>query len=131
VGRGGEIWPSQAQRARARALAQLRPNAGDGVGARGDDAVAVGPHASESVGGGGDGATVDGGANQPSAWREPRRRWAQRRFAAGDPVLWQWVGGLARAGVGEPRGGLDLVRGGRGGGCPRGGGGASWRGCRR
>jgi hypothetical protein len=129
VGQRGEIWPSQAQRARARAPAQLRPNAGDGAGARGDDAVAAGPHASES--GGGDGATVDGGANRPSAGREPGRQWDRRRFAVGDPVLWQRVGALARAGVGEPRGGLDLVRGGRGGGCPRGGGGASRRGCRR
>jgi hypothetical protein len=42
VGRGEEIWPSQAQRARARAPAQLGPNAGDGAGARGDDAVAAG-----------------------------------------------------------------------------------------
>jgi hypothetical protein len=42
VGRGEEIWPSQAQRARARAPTQLWPNVGDGAGARGDDAVAAG-----------------------------------------------------------------------------------------
>jgi hypothetical protein len=47
----GDFWPNQAQRARA--LAQLWPKAGDGAGARGDDAVAAGPHASESGGGGG------------------------------------------------------------------------------
>jgi hypothetical protein len=61
----------------------------------------------------------------------PGRRWAQRRFAAGGPVLGQCVGALARGGAGGPRGGLNLVRGGRGGGCSRGGGGASRRGCRR
>jgi hypothetical protein len=44
---------SSAARAHARAPAQLRPSAGDGAGARGDDAVAVGPHASESGGEGG------------------------------------------------------------------------------
>jgi hypothetical protein len=32
VGRG-DFWPSQTQRARARAPAQLRPKAGDGAGA--------------------------------------------------------------------------------------------------
>jgi hypothetical protein len=112
VGRGKGIWPSQAQRARARAPAQLRPSAGDGAGARGDEAVAVGPHASES-GGGGNGVTVDGGANRSPAGREPGRRWARRRFAAGGPVLGQCVGALARGGAGEPRGGLNLARGGR------------------
>jgi hypothetical protein len=69
-----------------------------------------GPRASESVRG--DGATVDGGANRPSARRESGRWWARRRFAAGGPVLGQRVGALARGGAGEPRGGLNLARGG-------------------
>jgi len=72
----------------------------------------VGPHASES-GGGGNGVTVDGGANRSPAGREPGRRWARRRFAAGGPVLGQCVGALARGGAGEPRGGLNLARGGQ------------------
>jgi hypothetical protein len=56
---------------------------------------------------------VDGGANRPSAGREPSRRWAQRRFAASGPILGQRVGALARGGAGEPRGGLNLARGGQ------------------
>ena len=63
--------------------------------------------------GGGNGVTVDGGANRSPAGREPGRRWARRRFAAGGPVLGQCVGALARGGAGEPRGGLNLARGGR------------------
>jgi hypothetical protein len=62
---------------------------------------------------GGSGVTVDGGANRSPAGREPGRRWARRRFAAGGPVLGQCVGALARGGAGEPRGGLNLARGGR------------------
>jgi hypothetical protein len=42
-----------------------------------------------------------------------RRRWARRRFAAGDPVLGPRGGALARGGAGEPRGRLDLARGGQ------------------
>jgi hypothetical protein len=43
VGRGGFLAQPGAARAGARAPAQLRPKAGDGAGARGDDAVAAGP----------------------------------------------------------------------------------------
>jgi hypothetical protein len=112
VGRG-DFWLSQAQRARARGH---RPKAGDGAGALGDDAVAAGPHASESAGGGGGTAPrVDGGANRLSAGEKPGRRWARRRFTAGGPILGQWVVALAWGGSGEPRGRLNLARGGLGG----------------
>jgi hypothetical protein len=47
---------------------------------------------------------VDGGVNRPSAGENS---------AAGDPVLGQRVGALAWGGAGEPRGGLNLARGGR------------------
>jgi hypothetical protein len=77
------------------------------VGARGDDAIAAGPLASES----GAAPRVDGGANRPSAGEKPGRRWARRRFAAGGPVLGQWVVALARGGSDKPRGGLNLARG--------------------
>jgi hypothetical protein len=62
-----------------------------------------GPHASESGRGGGKGATVDGGMNRSSAGKD---------LAAGGPVLGQRVGVLAQGGAGEPRGGLNLARGG-------------------
>jgi hypothetical protein len=45
--------------------------------------------------------------------RKTGRRWARRRFAAGGPVLGPRGGALARAGAGDPRGRLDLARGGR------------------
>jgi hypothetical protein len=125
VGRGGFL--AQPGAACARAPAQLRPKAGDGAGALGDDAVAAGPHASESAGGGGTAPRADGGANRLSSGEKPGRRWARRRFAAGGPVLGQWVVALAWGGSGEPRGGLNLARGGLGGGCPWGGGGAPRR----
>jgi hypothetical protein len=51
--------------------------------------------------------------NRPSTGREPGRRWARRRFAAGGPVLGPRGGSLARAGAGDPRGRLNLARGGR------------------
>jgi hypothetical protein len=56
------------------------------------------------------------------------RRWARRRFAAGGPVFDPRGGVLARAGAGDSNGRLNLVRGGLGGGCSRGGGGAPRRG---
>jgi hypothetical protein len=130
VGRGKEIWPSQAQRARARAPAQLRPNAGDSTGARGDDAVATGPHASESGGGkktasrltvgrtgrprGGNPAAGGLGGDSPPV----------ARFLDNAQVP-QHREGLASLEVGS----IWLEGAGRGG--PRGGGGASRRGCRR
>jgi hypothetical protein len=49
-----------------------------------------------------------------------------RNPAAGGPVLGQWVVALAWGGSGEPRGGLNLARGVRGG-CPLGGCGAPRR----
>jgi hypothetical protein len=56
------------------------------------------------VEGGENDATVDGEMNRPSVGKDP---------AAGGPVLGQRVGALARGGAGEPRGGLNLARGGR------------------
>jgi hypothetical protein len=58
--KGFQLWWAGGKKsgpARRSAPAQLRPNAGDGAGARGDDAVAAGPHASESGGGGGETAS--------------------------------------------------------------------------
>jgi hypothetical protein len=98
----GDFWPSQTQRARARAPAKLRPKAGDGAGARGEDAVAVGPHASESGGGGERRHGLTAGRTGHSRGRNP---------AAGGPVLGQWVVALARGGSSKPRGGLNLARG--------------------
>jgi hypothetical protein len=71
-------------------------------------------------------SAVDGGMNRPSTGEDPAARWARRRFAAGDPVLGERLGALARGGAGEPKGGLNLARG-PGGGYPRGGGGAPRR----
>jgi hypothetical protein len=44
---------------------------------------------------------------------KPGPRWARRRFAADDPVLGPRGGALARGVAGDPRGGLNLARGGR------------------
>jgi hypothetical protein len=114
VGRGGGIWPSQAQRARGREGAS--PVAAQGGRRRGRAGMTPsprGPHTSESG--------IEGGKRRYGRRRgepavrggEPGRRWARRRFAAGGPVLGQRVGALAREGAGEPRGGLNLARGGR------------------
>jgi hypothetical protein len=71
-----------------------------------------GPHASES--GRGEKRRHDRRQGEPSVHGgEPGRRWARRRFAAGGPVLGQRVGALAWGGTGEPRGGLNLARGGQ------------------
>jgi hypothetical protein len=63
---------------------------------------------------GGNGATGRrrGRTGRPQG-KKPGRRWAQRRFAAGGLVLGQRGGDLAWGGAGEPRGGLNLARGGR------------------
>jgi hypothetical protein len=63
----------------------------------------VGPTRQREWKGGGKGATVDGGMNRSSAGKD---------LAAGGPVLGQRVGVLAQGGAGEPRGGLNLARGG-------------------
>jgi hypothetical protein len=71
VGRGGEIWPGQAQRARGREGAG--PVAAQGGRRRGRAGMTPSPrdpHASES-GRGRNGATVDGGVNRPSAGENP------------------------------------------------------------
>jgi hypothetical protein len=127
VGRGGFSAQPGAAHARARAPAQLRTKAGRRRRRAGVTASSRGPHVSES--GGGDGATGRrrGRTGRPRG-KKPDRRWARRRFAAGDPVLGPRGGALAWGGAGEPRGGLNLARGGREGGCPRGGGGAPRRG---
>jgi hypothetical protein len=70
-----------------------------------------GPRASESGRGGTTLRLTAGQTGRPRG--EPSRQWARRRFAAGGPVLRQRVGALARGGAGEPRGGLNLARGGR------------------
>jgi hypothetical protein len=105
VGRG--VGPAR-RSARARGhRPNCSPRQGDGA-----DAVAAGPHVSES--GGGErrhGSTAR--VNRPPAGKKPGRRWAWRRFAAGDLVLGQRGGALARGGAGEPRGGLNLAKGGR------------------
>ena len=44
--------------------------------------------------------------------RKAGRRWARRRFAVDGPVLGPRGGGLARAEAGDPRGRLNLARGG-------------------
>jgi hypothetical protein len=96
----------------ARAPAQLRPKAGDSAGARGDDAVAVGPTRQRERKGGETALRLTAGrTGRPRG--EPGRWWARRRFATGGPVLGQRAGALARGGAGEPRGGLNLARGGR------------------
>jgi hypothetical protein len=126
VGRG-DFRPSQAQRTRARGR---RPSCGPRRGrrrGRGSDGITAGPtRQRERRGERRHGSTAR--ANRPAAGKKPGRRWARRRFAAGDPVLRPRGGALARGGAGEPRGRLDLARGGREGGCPRGGGGAPRRG---
>jgi hypothetical protein len=97
--------------ARAGALAaQLRPTGeGDGASAWGDGVVA-GPPVSES-GGGERCRGLTARANRPSGGKTGRR-WARRRLAADGPVLGPLGGGLARAGAGDPRGRLNLARGG-------------------
>jgi hypothetical protein len=71
-----------------------------------------GPHVSESGGGNGATGRRRGRTGRPRG-KKPGRRWARRRFTAGDPVLGPRGGALARGGAGEPRGRLDLARGGR------------------
>jgi hypothetical protein len=92
--------------------AQLRSTGrGDGAGAR-ERRRRCGPtRQRERRGGRCHGLTTR--VNRPSAGREPGRRWARRRFAAGGPVLGPRGGGLARPGVGDPRDRLNLARGGR------------------
>jgi hypothetical protein len=91
--------------------AQLRPTARETVQARGSDGVTAGPPVSES-GGGKQRYGLTARANRPSGGRKVGRRWARRRLAAGGPVLGLRGGGLARAGAGDPRGRLNLARGG-------------------
>jgi hypothetical protein len=112
VGRGGFSAQPGAAHARARAPAQLRPKAGETARARGSDGVTAGPHVSESGGGNGATGRRRGRTGRPRG-KKPGCRWARRRFAAGDPVLGPRGGALARGGAGEPRGRLDLARGGR------------------
>jgi hypothetical protein len=45
--------------------------------------------------------------------RKTGRQWARRQLAAGELVLGPRGGGLAQAGAGDPRGRLNLARGGR------------------
>jgi hypothetical protein len=108
---GGSAQPDAAH-ARARALAQLRPKAGETAWARGSDSVTARPTRQRERRGK-TAPRVDG-AGEPAVRGEgkPGRRWARRRFAAGDPVLGPRGGALARGEAGDPRGGLNLARGG-------------------
>jgi hypothetical protein len=88
------------------------PRAGRWCGHAGATASPRGPHVSES--GGETAPRVDGaGERVVRGERKTGRRWARRRFAAGGPVLGPRGGALARAGAGDPRGRLDLARGGQ------------------
>jgi hypothetical protein len=113
MGRGGFSAQPGAAHARARAPAQLRPKAGETARARGSDGVTTGPTRQRERRGkrrcGSDGA----GEPAVRGERKTGHRWARRRFAAGGPVLGPQGGALARPGAGEPRGRLDLARGGR------------------
>jgi hypothetical protein len=82
VGQGGFLAQLGAARARARAPAQLRPKASDGVGVRGDDVVSAGPLASESGGGKRRHGLTVGRTSRPRGEKWPpvgsaviRRRW--------------------------------------------------------
>jgi hypothetical protein len=89
------------------------PRARETARARGSDGVTAGPPVSESGGGGEVTAPRVDGASEPAVrGRKAGRRWARRRFAAGGPVLGPRGGGLAWAGASDPRGRLDLARGG-------------------
>jgi hypothetical protein len=87
------------------------PRARETAQARGSDGVTAGPPVSES-GGGVTASRVDGASEPAMRGRKAGRRWARRRFTAGGSVLGPRGGGLARAGAGDPRGRLDLARGG-------------------
>jgi hypothetical protein len=91
----GGIWPSRAQGACGRdcagpAVAQGGRRRGR---ARGDTVFAGPTRLREREGG--TAPTVDGRGEPAVHGGEPGRRWARRRFAAGDPVLGQRVGPLA------------------------------------
>jgi hypothetical protein len=113
VGRGGDSGPA---RRRARAGARLRrPSCSprqETAREREGDGVSMGPTRQREWKGG-TVLAVDGGVNRLSGGGEPGRRWARRRFAAGDPVLGQRVGALVRGGAGEPRGGSIWLEGAR------------------
>jgi hypothetical protein len=97
--------------ARAGALAaQLRSTGGETARVRGcaGATVSLRAHTSARAEGGGRRHGLTARVNRTSAGREPGRRWARRRFAAGGPVLGPWGGGLARAGASDPRGRLRV-----------------------
>jgi hypothetical protein len=111
VGRG--VRPSQVQGTRAR---WRRPSCGPRAGRRRGRARATASpraHMSARAEGGNGAAGRRRGRTGCLRGRKPGRRWARRRFAAGGLVLGSRGGGLARAGAGDPRGRLDLARGGR------------------
>jgi hypothetical protein len=112
AGRGG-FWPNQAQRARGREGVGLVAAQGERWrGRAGMTSSPRGPHASKS--GRGEKRRYGRQRGEPAVrGGEPGRWWARRRFATGGPVLGQRVGALAWGGAGEPRGGLNLARGGR------------------
>jgi hypothetical protein len=115
VGRGGRFGPARrGARAREGADPAAAHGRGDGAGAW-ERRRHRGAHTSARAGGGGETAPRVDGAGEPAVREERKtgRRWARRRFAVGGPVLGPRGGGLARAGAGDPRGRLDLARGGR------------------
>jgi hypothetical protein len=85
---------------------------GDGAGAR-ERRRHRGAHLSARAEGGETVLRSDGAGEPAERGRKAGRRWARRRFAAGGPVLGPRGGGLARAGAGDPRGRLNLARGGQ------------------
>jgi hypothetical protein len=112
MGRGGFSAQPGAGHARARAPAQLRPTGRKTARACGSDGVTVGPTRQRGRRGKRRRGSTARRTGRP--WgRKPGRRWARRRFAAGGPVLGPRGGGLARTGAGDPRGRLNLARGGR------------------
>jgi hypothetical protein len=112
VGRGGFSPARRGARAREGAGPAAAQGRGDDVGAR-ERRRHHGAHSSARAEGG-TASRVDG-AGEPvvRGERKTGRRWARWRFTAGGPVLGPREGALARAGAGDPRGRLDLARGGR------------------
>jgi hypothetical protein len=103
VGRGVRLSQARGTRARGR-RPSCGPRAGETARARGSDGVTAGPtRQRERRGKRRSGSTAR--VNRSSAGKE--------KPAAGGPVLDPRGGALARAGVGDPRGRLDLARGGR------------------
>jgi hypothetical protein len=113
MGRGEVFGPARrGARAREGAGPAAAHGRGDSAGAR-ERRRHRGAHSSARAEGGNGAAGRRRGRTGRPRGRKPGRRWARRRFAASGPVLGPRGGGLARAGAGDPRGRLNLARGGR------------------